>query len=130
MPALARIASRRTADTGAPRATYLTDEQLEHFRRRILAMRREVVDQIAVLHEQLIGESEDAGHDLDRLHHIAEVDLDVLMTLSARDLRLLEALDQALKRIDRKIYGICRTTGRPIPLQRLEALPYTDHCCE
>jgi len=37
---------------------------------------------------------------------------------------LLEKVRHALARIESGEYGICEVSGRPIPLARLEALPY------
>jgi DnaK suppressor protein len=41
---------------------------------------------------------------------------------NARD--LLEKVNHALERMDEGTYGTCEVSGRPIPLARLEALPY------
>lgn len=108
------------------RKTYLTDEQVDYFRRRILAMRKEIADQVDYLREQVEEDQERAESDLDHLHHVSEVNHDVLSNLSTRDLERLNALDRVLGRIDKKTYGLCKKTGRPIPLERLEAIPYTD----
>ena len=35
---------------------------------------------------------------------------------------------QALDRFNPRTFGICEACGRPIPLQRLEAIPYTRYC--
>ena len=34
-------------------------------------------------------------------------------------------IEEALKRIERKTYGVCELTGKPIPRARLEAIPWT-----
>ena len=41
---------------------------------------------------------------------------------NARD--LLERVKHAQDRMDKGQYGICEVTGEPIPVARLEALPY------
>ena len=38
----------------------------------------------------------------------------------------LRQVDAALERIENGTYGICAVTGKPIPEERLEALPWTD----
>jgi RNA polymerase-binding protein DksA len=44
--------------------------------------------------------------------------------------RLLGQIDAALRRIDDGTYGICEVCGRPIPEERLEAVPYATLCIE
>jgi RNA polymerase-binding protein DksA len=51
-------------------------------------------------------------------------------TLEENEGRLLEAIDAALTRIDDGAYGICRSCGRPIGAERLEALPWTTQCID
>lgn len=51
-----------------------------------------------------------------------EIGIDQATVQNARDLlaRVLHAQD----RMEKGLYGICEVTGEPIPLARLEALPY------
>lgn len=42
----------------------------------------------------------------------------------------LEAIEQALNRMDKGVYGLCAACGRPIPPERLEAAPETVYCVE
>ena len=44
--------------------------------------------------------------------------------LAAAESRELNQIEEALKRIEAGTYGICEVTGKPIPLARLQALPY------
>ena len=44
--------------------------------------------------------------------------------------RELTQIDAALTRMDENDYGICVDCGQPIPLERLEALPYAIRCEE
>jgi RNA polymerase-binding transcription factor DksA len=53
---------------------------------------------------------------------------DVLETLDERILAELKQIADALSRIERKEYGICVVCDGEIPIERLEALPYTDRC--
>ncbi len=39
--------------------------------------------------------------------------------------RELAQIEKALERMEEGTYGICEVTGKPIPLARLQALPYT-----
>lgn len=40
----------------------------------------------------------------------------------------LNQVNSALARVDKNEYGICAVCDEPIPVARLEALPYTDRC--
>ena len=43
---------------------------------------------------------------------------------------LLEKVDHALDRLERGEYGNCEVCGKPIPVARLEALPYVTLCVD
>ena len=47
--------------------------------------------------------------------------------LGAEDNQLFE-IDCALQRIRDGVYGFCEETGRPIPAERLRAVPWTRYC--
>lgn len=51
-----------------------------------------------------------------------ELEMDISMVENARD--LLVRVNHALDRMEKGLYGICEITGEPIPVARLEALPY------
>jgi len=42
-----------------------------------------------------------------------------------RTKKFIRYLDDALKRIDNKTYGVCKVTGKKIAKGRLEAVPHT-----
>lgn len=44
--------------------------------------------------------------------------------------RELAQIENALERMRKGTYGICEVTGKPIPLARLQALPYATMCIE
>jgi DnaK suppressor protein len=50
--------------------------------------------------------------------------------LAARQKKFIEQLKAAMLRIDNKTYGICRTTGKLIPKERLRAVPHTTQTME
>jgi DnaK suppressor protein len=45
------------------------------------------------------------------------------MGLSERQQKYLEQIDEALERIENGTYGICKVTGEPISIERLEEVP-------
>lgn len=52
-------------------------------------------------------------------------DRDFALSLLSSDQDALYEIEEALKRIERKTYGICELTGKVIPRARLEVIPWT-----
>ncbi len=50
--------------------------------------------------------------------------------LAAHQLKFIRNLELALVRIENKTYGICKTTGRLIPKERLMRVPHATECIE
>ena len=50
--------------------------------------------------------------------------------LAARQKKFIEQLEAALMRIENRTYGICRSTGKLIPRERLLAVPHTTQSME
>ena len=57
-----------------------------------------------------------------------EMEMDLSIEQNAKE--LLEKVERALKRMDEGTYGVCEVSGKPIPLARLEALPYASTTVE
>lgn len=100
---------------------FMNDRQLEYFRQRLLDWRG-----------QLLRESDDAirhlqettQHEAD-LVDVASNELERSLDLRSRDRqrKLINKIDDALRRIEQGTYGYCEETGEPISLRRLEARP-------
>lgn len=103
----------------------LKSEDVRRFRERLQAKRQELEARIAanrrgvkenIRNEDGVGDlEEDADLIYDR-----EFELD--QTIDERT--ELEQVKHALERIDRGTYGVSEVSGKPIPIERLEALPY------
>ena len=52
-------------------------------------------------------------------------DRDFALSLLSSDQDAVFEIEEALKRIERKTYGVCELTNKPIPKARLEAIPWT-----
>ncbi|MDB5148786.1 MAG: TraR/DksA family transcriptional regulator [Mucilaginibacter sp.] len=50
--------------------------------------------------------------------------------LASRQKKFIEQLEAAQMRIENKTYGICRSTGKLIPKERLRAVPHTTQSME
>ena len=52
----------------------------------------------------------------------------IQLKLKQTDAKILQAIDEALDRIDHGAYGVCRDCGEPIAAPRLNAIPWTRVC--
>jgi DnaK suppressor protein len=104
----------------APAAQYMSTEQLEFFRQRLLGMQRELLDKADVTSEHL-REHEVEPDPTDQ----ATIEEEYALELRARDRerKLLKKIDEALHRIEDGSYGWCEETGEPIGIARLLARP-------
>lgn len=110
--------------------TPFTDEELEHFRGIILKKKAEAEQDLDMLQNALKDSVESAGDDSAYSFHMADAGTDAqerekTYMLLNRTKKFLKYLDDAIKRIDNKTYGVCKVTGKPISKGRLEAVPHT-----
>lgn len=52
----------------------------------------------------------------------------IALKLKQTDAKILQAIEEALVRMDKGTYGICRDCGESIALARLQAIPWTRVC--
>src|SRR5438874_6928364 len=52
----------------------------------------------------------------------------IQLKLKQTDAKILQAIEEALRRIDGGTYGICKDCGEPIAEARLTAIPWTRSC--
>ncbi|MFH0810453.1 MAG: TraR/DksA C4-type zinc finger protein [Pseudomonadota bacterium] len=108
-------------------------EKLDHFRRNLLERKRRIWQDVSVSLRDELGEEYQAtlGSALDEPEK-AFIDLmgdtDMAIIENRRD--ELEAIEEAIDRIDQGRYGICTECGEPISERRLEVMPYAVRCVE
>lgn len=90
----------------------------------LLELREQLTRQMYGLAEESAQEL--AGYSL----HMADsgtdnFDRDFALSLLSSDQDALYEIEEALKRIERKTFGVCELTGKLIPRARLEAIPWT-----
>ena len=52
------------------------------------------------------------------------------LSIEQNTLDLLSKVNRALDRVNAGTYGICESCGNPIPVERLDVLPYSTLCVE
>ncbi len=105
--------------------TRYTDDELEEFRQLIQSKLDNAKKQLSFYKEQLsdMAESDDAKiKGLD--DGIGTAESERLINMSARQGKHIQHLENALLRIENKVYGICRITGKLIAKERLRAVPH------
>lgn len=110
--------------------TYLSDEELEHFKQLLLKRRDEVLRDLDILHSSISDENIEDSVNSNYSMHMADHGTDTMdreqrFMFIARDEKYITYIDQALERIRNKTYGICVKSNKPIPKKRLEAVPHT-----
>jgi DnaK suppressor protein len=111
---------------------------VEQFRELLVDKRRAVVDALEYLHKEHPGSlAEETGELVSGSadQHMADtatetVDREIGHTLEEHDGRLLQAIDEALARIEAGTYGVCVNCGAQIPPERLEAMPWATLCID
>lgn len=121
----ASILGRPAAKTGtaSPRPKKVKAEW-QVFYDRLLELRDQLLRQMNGLAKESAQEM--ASYSL----HMADsgtdaFDRDFALSLLSSDQDAIFEIDQALQRMERKTYGICELTSKPIPKARLEAIPWT-----
>jgi RNA polymerase-binding protein DksA len=109
----------------------------ERFRGILEEERRRVLDAISYLHEETPGSLEDETEEIvgGSDNHLGEtatatLDREIDYSLEENSEQVLKAIEGALQRIHDGTYGICRSCGRPISEERLEAIPYATECID
>ncbi len=103
----------------------LRSEDIRRFEERLKADREAIESRIAanrrgiqetVREESGVGDFEDEAD----LIYEREAEIDE----NARDREELARINRALERLQQGTYGLSEVSGKPIPIERLEALPY------
>jgi RNA polymerase-binding transcription factor len=109
----------------------------ERFRGLLLEERKRVEAAIAYLHEETPGSMEDQveeefgtsdNHPADAA--TVTLDREVDYTLQENSEQVLKEIDDALQRIEAGTFGTCRSCGKPIAPERLEAMPWATQCID
>jgi len=108
----------------------LTKKQLQHFKDKLLAEKQKALEEMGELQQSNLKQSisDSAGENSRYSYHLGDVaslscGREFSMGLAERQQKYLEQIDDALARIEDGSYGICKVTGDPIDLERLEEVP-------
>jgi DnaK suppressor protein len=129
--------SRAQVSSTRKKKRVLLNADAKHFKKLLLEKRREILRNVSEFEDEALKKSRlDASGDLSSMPiHMADLGTDnyeqeFALGLMDSERKLLREIDNALTRIERKTYGICEGTGKPIPKARLEAQPWARYCVE
>lgn len=122
--------SKKSDNKQQERISPYNDEELEYFRDIILRKREEAEKEMQSLQNSLRESMENSSDESAYSFHMADAGTDAqerekTYMLYNRTRKFIKYLDDALKRIDNKTYGVCKVTGKKISKGRLEAVPHT-----
>ena len=102
----------------------MDQEFVERMKQKLLDIKAEILQKLLAGDEEFrdIVEKDDSKDLVD----IASSDIDktTLEALGTQEMRRLRLIEAALARAENGRYGICLKSGKPIPRERLEAIPY------
>lgn len=103
----------------------MKQSDLDKFKKRLLEMRAPLVGALKETTEQVKSVDEVKGYS----QHQADEGTDdfgrtISLSVSNKEQGILRQIDRALEKIEDGTYGVCDISGKPIPMKRLEAIPY------
>ncbi len=132
-----KVSRKQVSSTRTKKKRGLIAADREHFKQILLQKRREILRNVNEFEDEALKKSRlDACGDLSSMPiHMADIGTDnyeqeFALGLMDSERKLLREIDDALVRIEKKSYGICEGTGKPIPKARLEAKPWARHSVE
>lgn len=119
----AAILGRPATAKATPETDFKVKPEWVKYHRRLVELREQLLRQMSGLAKESAQEM--PGYSL----HMADsgtdnFDRDFALSQLSSDQDAIYEIDEALKRIHRRTYGVCELTGKPIPKARLEAIPW------
>ena len=115
----------------------MRSKELDQFRKMLLEKRRLLVGDVNTLEKAALQDSrQDASGDLSKVPlDMADVGSDnyeqeFTLGLIETEQATLTEIDEALERIEKRVFGKCVACGGPIPKARLRAKPHAKYCIE
>ena len=104
----------------------MTPDELEYFRNLLLQMLEDAQQKGDSTLEELTDTQAAYADPADRA--TAESDRSFTLRIRDRERRLIHKIQEAIKRLDDGVYGVCEECGEDIGAARLKARPVTTLC--
>ena len=110
-------------------------KELDIYKDKLLNLKDDIKNQIRDTSEETLMKSpkDSAGDISAHTLHLADVatdnyERDFNLGLVSEERKMLFEVDEALKRVEDKSYGICQMCNKPVSKSRLKAILYARHC--
>jgi RNA polymerase-binding protein DksA len=108
-------------------------KKLEHYKKNLLKLQETLSHDISNMSKNPGSHNSDSGDVSGHVLHMADVATDMYdrefnLGLASNEREVLHQIEKALKRLDEKTFGACVECEKPIPLNRLNAIPYVETC--
>jgi len=115
--------------SSTPVSTESTSDPFAALRERLLQQRQEILD----MYKQDLRAGQESADDgtediVDRANN--SYNRELMFSLSDSERQMLFQVEDALRRMEQGVYGRCANCGRPISMQRLEAVPWARYCID
>jgi DnaK suppressor protein len=111
-------------------------QELDHFKVIILEKKKEILEELEALRDTMVdsttGEyvSENSTYSTHMEQGTDTMEREKMYLFASREGKFLNYLDDALKRIEKGVYGRCTVCGKLIEKERLEAVPHAQQCLD
>jgi RNA polymerase-binding transcription factor DksA len=107
----------------------LSEKKKQELKQRLLVEKDRLEKQIARENQEIVDMSGDQANENTYSNHMADdggflQDIDRTTTIRENFQATLKEVNRALERIEKGTYGISEVSGKPIPVERLEVLPW------
>lgn len=131
-PAKAEKPEKKVEPVAEPKVAEAATGKVSGFvikqRQRLLDLRDELVDAMSGMAGEIRNAPEGSEASGSGMHQgdagSDAYDRDFALSVLAKEQDALYEIEQALRRIDRGVYGVCEMSGEKIPQARLEAIPF------
>ena len=112
-----------------------SDSDLAEFKQVILKKLEQAKAEYELLRENITHSGDNDTQDTSPTFKVREEGATTLSKeetgrLAAHQVKFIRNLEMALVRIENKTYGVCKTTGKLIPKERLLRVPHATQCIE
>lgn len=103
----------------------LKKSQIEKFKKELEELRLEMTHMVKEASDEVKNEADAKGYSQHQADEgTDDYDRALNLQLTDKEIQILRQIDRALEKIEEGTYGVCDLSGEPIPIKRLEAIPY------
>lgn len=103
----------------------MNKKEMEKFKKLLIEKREDLLNMVRAKKERDMQDVE-IGDEIDSASQMTEKEL--LFELADSEKTTLDAIESALRRIEKGTYGLCESCRAKIPEPRLKAIPWVRYC--